>query len=469
MNPLAGLKPWRRSGQPNRRKLIFTCNACLIALVVLLAAVVINAAAFRFNVSVDLTRNKLFSLSEPTLAAIKELNRQPNQVAVYGFFSSRDGNRELIADLLQEFKKRSGKLSYQMIDPYKNPVQAKQFQIQELGTLVFVMGGKQIKVLARDIFTQNESGANVFAGEPAISRTIYQLLDAETQSIYLLTGHGEKKAERAVDYLKGAGYRAQELDLMKQAAIPEDCAMLTINGPRADLTAPEAKLIEDYLGQGGRLLLFLDFPPRKADLPNLARLTNQWGIDFEDGIVIELERRTVFDYATIIPFYMDHGITRKLFESGINLIFPVNRALSKVKGYAGDARVEEILQSSKNSWVETNPSGRVQRDAPERGGPIALGYAASRPKQGKVIVLGTASFVANEYIGQGGNLNFLYNMVHWISDQQDRVSVAPKIMDVARVPLTPPQAGLIRWFALLILPALILGLGGAIWVRRRAR
>ncbi len=469
MNLLANLKPGRGTGRPDRRKLLFTCNGWLIGLIAILAAIIVNAAAFRCNISADLTRNKLFSLSEPTLVAIKELNRQPNDVAVYGFFSSRDGNRELLADLLQEFKKRTGKLSYEMIDPYKNPAKAKQFQIQELGTLVFVMGAKEIKVLARDIFSQDQSGANVFAGEQAIGRTIYQLLDAETKTIYLLTGHGEKQAERAAGYLDGAGYRTRELDLMKEAAIPEDCAILTLNGPGADLTDPELKLIEDYLDQNGRLLLFLDFPPRRSAVPNLARLTNQWGIDFEDGVVIELERRTVFDYATIIPFYMDHGITRKLFEAGLNLIFPVNRALSKLKGYAGDAQVEEILQSSKNSWVETSPGGQVQRDARERGGPIALGYAASRPRRGKIIVLGTASFFANEYIGQGGNLNFLYNMVHWISDQQDRVAVAPKTMDVARVPLTPGQAGLIRWFTLAILPALILALGGAIWFRRRAR
>lgn len=453
------------------RRFFFNCNELLIVLIVIVTAIIINLIAFRLNISFDLTSNRLYSLSEQSLQAIAELNRQSNNLNIYGFFSG-DINRNAMVDLIKEFQKRSGKITYQAIDPYKNQAEARRFQIRELGTLVFQLGDKELKVLPWDVFLEDPDGRQSFVGEQAITRTIYKLIDADTKSIQILIGHGEKIYQSAREYIKGAGYKVEYLDLMKAEKIPENCSQLVIAGPKSDLTKEEIKMIEAYLEQGGGISIFLDFPPAKANLSNLIKLINQWGIDTEDSVVLDTEKRSAFDYTMIIPNYLEHEITQKLEASFTNLIFPFNRSLVKLANYSGPAKVEVIIESSSKSWGETDRGGNVKQDPHETAGPIPLGIVASRSfqdKEGRMVVIANSNFLDDQFVTEAGNLNFFYNITNWLLGQPERITIAPKQIQITRVFLSPLQTNLIRGFVLLVLPASILILGGVIWFRRRSR
>ncbi len=309
------------------------------------------------------------------------------------------------------------------------------------------------------------------------------------QNIYFMVGHGEKKYQVAKNYIAGEGYGVKDLDLLKVGLIPEDCAQLIISGPQIDLVAKEIQLLEKYLAQGGRLMLLVDYPPKKALLPNLTIFLNKWGIGIEDSVVVELERRSLFDVTMVIPSYKNHAITNKLIREKINAVLPVNRGLYQLKDYQGQAVLTTILESSSNSWAETNPQGEVEKNVTETVGPIPLGIvatlvnkekekgnkekkepnSATKNGEGRLIVLGTASFLNDNMASQAGNLNLFYNMIQWLLNQEERISITPKQMDLTRVTLNPSQGNLIRVLTIFILPLVIITMGGVIWFRRRAR
>jgi ABC-type uncharacterized transport system involved in gliding motility auxiliary subunit len=458
------------------RRIVFTSNALLLILIVVVLAVIVNLVAARFSYRLDTTKSKMYSLSDQSISALKELDKQKNELKIFGFYRTGEPNKVQVEDLLKEFKKRSDKISFKFSDPYKTPSEAKQYQVQELGTLVLTMGGKEMKILPRDLFEQqSENGPASFAGERALTRTIYKMIDADTKNIYLLQGHGEKDYPGAKNYITGEGYGVKALNLMKEGQIPADCSELIIAGPQGDLTAQEMKVIDDYMSQGGRLMVFLDFLPEKSRITNLIAFIQKWGVDAENSVVIETDqqRHTMFDYTTVVPTYQSHEITNKLQESNTSVLLPVNRALAKLKDYKGDASASVILESSPKSWAETNPRGQVKQDSNETKGPIPLGLAVTRPgatgKEGRLIVLGTSSFLENDFISQAGNLNLFFNMSSWLLGQEDRINIMPKQMDITRVTINPLQGNLIRWFVLLILPLILLATGGVIWFRRRAR
>lgn len=466
-----GSKLNMEKNSPNLHRFFFNCNGFIIVLIVIVIAVIINLIAFRFNISFDLTGNKFYSLSEQSLQAIAELEQQPNDLRIYGFFSG-DTNRNAMIDLIKEFQKRSSKITYQSIDPYKNQAEARQFQIRQLGTLVFQLGEKDLNVLPWDVFIEEPDGRQSFNGEQAITSTIYKLIDADTKYIYLLIGHGEKIYQSAREYIKGAGYKVNYLDLMKEENIPDNCSQLVIAGPKSDLTKQETTLIENYLEQGGRISIFLDFPPAKSNLTNLIKLINQWGIDTEDSVVLDVEKRSAFDYTMIIPNYVNHEITQKLAETLTNLIFPFNRTLSKIENYSGPAEVEVIIESSSKSWGETDRGGNVKQDPHETAGPIPLAIVSSREfngKEGRMVVIANSNFLDDQFVAEAGNLNLFYNITNWLLEQTERIAIAPKQIEMTRVFLTPLQTNLVRWFVLLVLPATILITGGIIWFRRRCR
>ncbi|HEX3043282.1 MAG TPA: GldG family protein [Bacillota bacterium] len=461
----------------NLQKFMFNTNTLIVILIVFALAVVINLLGARYSYRMDLTRNKMYSLSGQTIQALKELNKQPQTIKIYGFFATGDPNQGTVQDLLKQYQKVSNKITYEFIDPNRNPAQATKFQVQELSTLVLTMGDQQLKLTPTDLFQQSYTGQGTFVGEQALSRSIYKMIDADVKNIYTLTGHGEKPYDQAQQYLKGQGFETKTVDLLKEGKFPADCSVLIIAGPQGDISSPEVKLLEDYLAQGGRLMVMLDFDAKKPALPNLKAFTRRFGIEVTDNLVVELERANMFDPTNIIPNYQSHAITDPLQQSNMNLIFPVDRALKKVDQTPSDLTVSVLLESSAKSWAETNPAGKgVKQDPGETKGPIPLAMAANRfynyegkQKEGRLIVIGTSMFLNSNFIGQAGNLNFLYNATQWLMGQEDRVSITPKQSDITQVTLTPIQGGLIRILVLIVLPVLILALGGFIWLRRRAR
>jgi hypothetical protein len=56
-----------------------------------------------------------------------------------------------------------------------------------------------------------------------------------------------------IDYSVG-----DSLFLARDQAVPEDCAVLVVAGPRTPFFAVEVEAIRTYLGEGGAVLLLLD-------------------------------------------------------------------------------------------------------------------------------------------------------------------------------------------------------------------
>jgi ABC-type uncharacterized transport system involved in gliding motility auxiliary subunit len=120
----------------------------------------------------------------------------------------------------------------------------------------------------------------------------------------------------------------------------------------------------------------------------------------------------------------------------------------------------------------------------DRKGPIALASAVSAPiapapatppKPGdeapkpetRVVVIGDSDFAENGVLGVQGNRDLFMNMVGWLSQQENLISIRPKEADDRRVTLTATQQNNITWLSLLVIPAFVFGTGVYTWWRRR--
>ncbi|MGE5558773.1 MAG: GldG family protein [Bacillota bacterium] len=468
---MTGVNNADKENRRNMRKFLYSCNTALILLIVVALGVIINLLAARFNLRFDLTANQIYSLSEQSIQVLKELQKYPGDVRIYGFFRDGDQARRQVESLLNEYKNKCRKIRYQFIDPVKQPVLARQYQVQEERSLVMHMGEKKLSVFFRDLFQQSYNAPPQFTGEQAVTRTFAKIIEAETKNIYFLVGHGEKEYRQAMEYIRGEGYGVINLNLMRDGKIPDNCGVLIIAGPQTDLPPQEIKLIEEYMNRGGRLMIFLDFAPKKSSIPRLVSFLKNRGIDTEDGVVIELERNTLFDASVIIPVYQTHEITNKLSERNTNLLFPGNRGLIRIKDYSGNAETSTILESSPHSWIETGR--QIKQDSGETKGPIPLGIAAidrTAAKENRLVALGCSAFLDDNFVYQAGNLNLFYNMTQWLLGQEDRITITPKSVDLDFVrDIKSLQGNLISLFCLIILPVVIALIGLVIWIRRRAR
>jgi ABC-type uncharacterized transport system involved in gliding motility auxiliary subunit len=93
--------------------------------------------------------------------------------------------------------------------------------------------------------------------------------------------------------------------------------------------------------------------------------------------------------------------------------------------------------------------------------------SAAPPKPGddtpkpetRVVVVGDSDFAANAALGVQGNRDMFMNIVGWLSQQENLISIRPKEADDRRITLTATQQNNITWLSLLIIPGFIFGAG----------
>src|ERR1700746_1749353 len=97
-------------------------------LIVMIAVVVANVLADRFNKSYDSTTNKRYSLSEQTAKIVKGLKEPATIVYFDRSTRFRDGK-----DLLDEYKNLSPKVKVEYVDPDKDPQRTREAGIRNFG------------------------------------------------------------------------------------------------------------------------------------------------------------------------------------------------------------------------------------------------------------------------------------------------------------------------------------------------
>ena len=70
-----------------------------------------------------------------------------------------------------------------------------------------------------------------------------------------------------------------------------------------------------------------------------------------------------------------------------------------------------------------------------------------------MVVIGDSDFAANCALGIQGNRDLFLNIVNWLAQQENLISIRPKDPDDRRLTLTRGQQKAVKWLALLILPA----------------
>ena len=82
-------------------------------------------------------------------------------------------------------------------------------------------------------------------------------------------------------------------------------------------------------------------------------------------------------------------------------------------------------------------------------------------------MVGDSDFGSNGVLGIQGNRDIFMNIVGWLSQQENLISIRPREASDRRITLTATQQGWISWISLLFVPAAVFGVGIVNWMRRR--
>lgn len=143
------------------------------------------------SMQVDLTENKKFTLSDQTVQTLQALDKEVRLISLTSDQTDPYIKRQ-VNELVQEYKKRAGKLVFEEYDIVKNPTVAKQYDVDPSGTLVVDNGTQKKTVYYADMFQFGQrQGDYKFSGEEKLTQALVNLNNKEKRKVYFLSGHNE--------------------------------------------------------------------------------------------------------------------------------------------------------------------------------------------------------------------------------------------------------------------------------------
>lgn len=131
------------------------------------------------------------------------------------------------------------------------------------------------------------SSPTEFDGEGQFTSAIHFVTSEESKQIYYTSGHGEQSFSASVlELMEKNNIEEKELNLLMTNEIPQDCDLLMLYAPTADISEDEKDLILSYMSEGGKVFVILG--EMKGDAPNLDALLNEYGIQRVDGYIADM-------------------------------------------------------------------------------------------------------------------------------------------------------------------------------------
>jgi len=453
----------------NKRTLSFGLNSAFISVLVLGIIAILNFLSTQYPQKLDLTKNKIHTFSDQSSKVLKGLN-EDLQATFYG----DAGAKEKYRPVFENYKKLSNHFKFETVDPNKEPARAKAAGIKKTDTLILSYKGKTSKT--EEI------------NEEKVTNEIIKLTKDTKLIVCTITGHGEQgfsdpaptSFEAAKKGLEAQSYEVKEILLPQQTSIPADCTALVMMGSSKALFPAEIKLLNDYLSNGGRLVVGIDAViTANEQNKELKTLLHNWGIEVKSGLIIDPVSKMLGVDASVpimAQFNKESPIVKEFSQQ---CYFPFTRPLDVVTPAPEGLKVTWLTKTTPKAWGELNfasiAKGEVQYNpGSDLAGPLITGVSVSgkakdskATRETRLVVFGSSQFADTQYSRFGGNLDLFLNSVSWVLEDESLISIRTKEDATSTVELTQNQGMAIFLACVIIIPLLISITGIVIWVRRK--
>ncbi len=431
----------------------------------------------------DLTAAGKYTLAPQT---IKVLDNLEEDLQIKAFFPG--GDYAPLKELLVGYRAQSRHIKFEFIDPDMHPDVAQQYDVtvygtflnpftgsqRKYGTVILLYGNRREKVEKRSEEVQEED----------LTNAMIKVGRSEAKKVYFIQGHGEKDLSdtessgyaAVKQALEDQGYLVEALNLASEGKVPQDAKVLVVAGPTTEPFSKEIQFMDEFLNIGGGILVLVDPSPA----PSLESLLNNWGVQVDDDLVLDISGAgRLMGAGPSIPLvlsYEEHPITNRF---NAMTFFPLTRSIQPAIEIPDGVNVETLFKSNDNSWGETDLS-REEATFDEKSdlpGPLPLAVAVTREIEpatddnpslnARMVVTGCSNFPVNAYFSTQGNGNLFLNMISWLAQDEDLISIRPKSPEDRRIILSQSQLAMLRLVTIFVLPGIVLIIGIVVWNRRR--
>ena len=449
--------------------------ACVAAVLVNLTAGKLPSQYLKYDVS----DQKLFTTGDQTAEIVKGLDED---ITLY-LIAQQGSEDATLQELLDRYAGLSSRIKVETKDPVLYPNFVSQYTSENLSeNSVLVVGQNRSKAVDYyDIYQYSmdystySSSLSSFDGEGQITSAIAYVTAEDMPVVYTLTGHDEAELSTTVtSSIEKENIELKSLSLLTEEAVPEDAKAVIIYGSISDISEDEKNKLEAYMEQGGQIVMLLGYTDK--DTPNLDSLLGDYGIALADGLVLEGDSQ---HHLPNHPYYLLPDIQSSAYTSDVSsryVLLAFAQGMTEAADISEDLTYESLLTTSAKSYSKTNlESENLDQEAADITGPFDLGVVVTKTidenVEAKLIVFSSETLLDEQVdsMVSGGNSTLFLNVMSQLVDHESTVSIEPKSMSTEY--LTVPSGSAIFWgiLTIILIPLLLLAIGGIIWFGRRKR
>jgi hypothetical protein len=430
-----------------------------------LTVVGVNYAGKRFDQSLDLTAEKLHSLSDQSVKALDSLK---GDVKIRAFYKGTDQQpeRQRVKEALQVYLDASPKLSLEFVDSLVEVKLAKEYlkNFDQLAVIAELAGKK---VTIEEPFDEEK-----------VTAALLKLSKTEQQVVYFLSGHGEKDidatAQDGLSQLKeglvASSINAAKLNLLKGDPMPPVAgSVIAIVGPKTQILENELNELRKFARAGGSLLVAAD----PGEGHQIANLTKPLGVEFKNNYVLNDRVRLLgVGLAAILGmvFDRDSDITKSFADSENYALFLLGSEVTKAPDADAAITYRDIVQSEASSF-SVNKIDREVKPGDRRQFVLAVSAQGhfdpeKKDPEFRGVFFGDSDFLGNQVLFQGVNRDLALNALAFLAKDDAMISIRPKKPEGTQLTMTRnQQIGAIA--AGVALPVALFLVALVVWFRRK--
>lgn len=483
-------KEKKSSNEVIKKWLSKTSLTIILIAIIIGAYVAINLLTEKANLSdIDLTKDKIFTLSETSKTIIHNINQDVEIILV-----KMDTYSQSVVDFAYKYKKENDKIKItEVSNVTKYPELTAEYNLTENTYEIIVRSGKEEKIISTsDLYTYDYStGKEKDLTEEAITNALLSVTTENKPKLYFVSGHNDNLEYYLTDFkkkLEDEANTVESLDLLTTAKVPDDCSALVITTLNDDLKTVERDAILKYIKAGGKIILFTDANVAKTNMPNFQKVLDEYGVSISEGIMIEQDTSKMLSgspSAIIVTVNEGSSVTDKINMS-MNACF-INSGKINL---ADDEKMEklgvtsEILATTSDkafyrSDLSISTTSKVSGD--EEGKAVVGALLTKKiddDKTSKLIVYSNNVFITNMQVAINSqyyiyayelynNQDLALNSISYLTGREDTILIR-KDTEVSTYTVTEKQQIIILTIIFAV-PVLIVIAGIIIWQVRRRR
>ena len=501
-------------------------TAVFIAVLVLVN-IVTTMLFDRYPITIDLTKDKIYSVSEESEEYIKNVDTDV-LVTVFSdeetYTSYSTYNKQAI-ELLKNYCKLNHHLSYRFVDIDSNPDVVKNYSdtvaqmdiIFETNNVVdgekvqrtrkldlidllsfddeFVSQVTQTYGVGIDEMAEQFGTANFLAyygayvtgsnAEQAFTSALMTVTDPNPIYVSFLTGRDEiADVSYFRTLLVANGYNVNEVDITTQP-IPEESDILVVAAPGTDYLDSEVQKLSDFLNNDGNLgkqLIYIASYGQQST-PNLDEFLEEYGLAVGPGVICESYSDNFYNFAyDLRTSDVSMSLDQDIESSSITIRSTFTRPVLTLYDEQDMVTTEQYVLSSDNAYtadITYNSQYEIVPGDKLTSGKqclMAMGSKAKFANDGtanayysSVMVFGSESMLSGQYLAadQYDNSEYFMSMLAGITHKTDGIFIKPKTLTGSAFDITEQQKNVLKWTFSLIIPAVVLIIGVVVWIRRK--